>query len=65
MNPKMWEYALAEGASGRFIFRLSSNSENRTRLATANQRVIRKALRKECSVVLEQARFFKEGQSGG
>jgi hypothetical protein len=47
MNPEMWEYALADGVSGRFIFRLSWNSENRARLAAANQRVTRRALRRD------------------
>jgi hypothetical protein len=59
MNPEMWEYALAGGGSGRFIFRLSWNSENRARLATANQRVIRKAWCNGCSVVLEASPFFE------
>ena len=61
MNPEIWEYALAEGASGRFIFRLSWNSENRARLAVANQRVIREALRKGRSAMLEQTAFFRAG----
>jgi len=65
MNPEIWEYALTEGAFGRFIFRLSWDSENRARLATANQRVIRKALRKGCSAMLEQQLSSGQAQSGG